>query len=632
MIPLRLCPSAARLLAALLALLPAAVAPTADAADTRTVTFQNGAGGYSGARETVIVFDKDSAADPQTLWIDREYKEKSNTLVTEKQALLRFSGLFGSAPGQISPGAAVTKAVLTLRTGKSKGANSTHRILFNRMLVPWNERASWDTQTWNSDGIQADGREAVSVTDALFVPHQIDTAYNIDVTASLRAWAAGAPNHGWVLRDVRDQLNPAGLVSSLVSTVSRRPLLTVTYEPVAIPVPSVTALSAVPAGPGAATLSLRPSGAIGGGKLTVVFQGRPASPAPDYKIALIPDTQYYTRPRFGGTTQMLVSQMDWLAANAKKLGIVCALQLGDISDTGDADENEWRNASKHGLYLLENPKTTGLPEGLPYSPAVGNHDQRYRNHNGEIVWDGPAKLYNKYFGVEHFQDKSYYGGHYGNDNNNHYMLVDAGAEKLILISLEFKRPSTDPGVLKWASALLDRHADRRAILVTHGALLPGIPGEFLADGAAAHKALRHHKNLMLIIGGHVTGEGRRTDVFEGATVHSILQDFQFDGKGGEGFLGLITCSPGQNKIRVQTYSPWTNTWRTDPDGDYTLDYDFGAARADFAELGRVNADDGATASFRWENLKPGSAFEWRAEVSNGKKSTLTEPQVFEASR
>jgi len=61
--------------------------------------------------------------------------------------------------------------------------------------------------------------------------------------------------------------------------------------------------------------------------------------------------------------------------------------------------SEYRNAT-NALYRLENPITTGLPEGIPYGACVGNHDQ-------------PTTLYNQYFGTNHFADRSYYGGHYG---------------------------------------------------------------------------------------------------------------------------------------------------------------------------------------------------------------------------
>jgi hypothetical protein len=619
-----------------------AAAATAPAA-IKTVVFQNGIDGYSGALEAGLDMKSDTPVLKNNLWVGMEFihppenKTLPRKLLGDRQVLIRFDHLFGSAPGQIPPDAAIISATLSLRVPERKDAASDRRVFLHRMLLPWDKDALWKSPQWRGNGIQADNREAAAKADALFVPNHPAATYDIDITASLRAWAAGAPNHGWVLLETRKvEPNAAAFLSSNSQNPANRPRLSVTYDTDPSPPPSVTALSTTADG-SAAVLSLSATSQAPG-NLSVTFLGRRLPDAsPDYKIVLLPDTQYYTDSRHGGTPEMLVSQMGWLAKNAKKLGVAFALHLGDITDSGDVSEDEWKVAAHQGLYLLEDPALTGLPEGLPYSPAVGNHDQRFQAAPGKIAWDGPAVLYEKYFGVTHFKNKSYHGGHHGETNHNHYMLFDAGTDKYIVVSLAFGFAKKNPGVLDWASQLLAKHAGRRAILVTHGALLPGIQGNFLPDGQVAYDALKKHPNLMLIVGGHVTGEGRRADTFEGRVVHSILMDFQHDDNagvitGGNGFLGILTVSPRHNTIRVQTYSPYTNELRTDPAADYTLDHDFGAKIEPFQKLATTTAAAGATASFRWENLQPGAACEWRAEVSNGQKSTLTKPRVFEAPR
>jgi hypothetical protein len=543
--------------------------------------------------------------------------------------LVRFDDIFGRGASQIPPGANISQATLRLCIGSLKDAPTFHRIFLNRMLVPWDRDAAWKYKAWGDDGIQADGREAAADPDTHFVPNLNDTAYEIDVTESLRAWARGEPNHGWLLHDTRFNLEAGAFISSRAKKLDQRPLLRVTFD--ANPAnlaPQADKLAANPAGNTTATLSLRATDA-NGDPLSVTFHGRKQAKAgADFQVVLLPDTQYYTMKKYGGTPEMFNAQVEWIARNAKARNIAFALHLGDITDTGDVYEEEWHIASK-ALYRLEDPALSGLPEGVPYTVAVGNHDQRKKG-TGEKIFErgGKALLYNKYFGVEHFSGKSYYGGHYGDNNNNYYALFAAGAEKFIILSLEYGRPAKDPALLEWAAGLLKKHADRRAIVVTHATIFPGVPGGFQTDGGAVYEALKSCKNLMLIIGGHTTGEGHRTDTHDGATVHSIVQDFQLDEQGGNGFLGILTFSPRDNQIRVATYSPYTDRWRTEPAAQYTLNYDFGTIIESFAKIGAVKARSGDTPACRWEGLDPRSDYEWFAEVSDGGKTIRTETRLF----
>src|SRR5207253_6772408 len=88
-------------------------------------------------------------------------------------------------------------------------------------------------------------------------------------------------------------------------------------------------------------------------------------------------------------------------------------QLGDCVENGDngGDTIEWGNAWG-ALSRLENPISALLPYGIPYGVSVGNHDQ-----SPEGSATGTTALYNAYFGVGHFAGRSYYGGHFGTNNN-----------------------------------------------------------------------------------------------------------------------------------------------------------------------------------------------------------------------
>jgi hypothetical protein len=592
---------------------------------SKTVCFQNDVDGYSGALETGIELGKGAQSkNAWNIWVDRA-ADHSGNLKSERQALVRFDGIFDGDPSQIPPGASITKAVLRLWVGANNDETSFHRIFLHRMLVPWDKKAAWQYPAWGDNGIRRDDRVAAAAPDAHFVPNLNNRAYDIDVTESLRAWARGEPNHGWALLDVRWNFKTAAFISSRAPNVSRRPSLSVSFDTApANTAPKADGFASRFTDAATATLALNATDADND-PLTVTFHGRKrANAGPDFQVVLIPDTQYYTMERFGGAPEMFASQVVWITNNAKSRGIAFALHLGDITDTGDVHEKEWLIASR-ALSLLEDPSASGLPEGVPYCVAVGNHDQRHKDASGKVRGDGPALLYNKYFGAARFKGKSYYGGHFGDNNNNYYALFDApGGEKFIVLSLEYAFPKRAPGVLKWADGLLEKHAARRAIIVTHATLFPGEPGGWDADGGAVYKALKKHKNLMLIMGGHTTGEGRRTDTHDGATVHSLVQDFQFDGNGGDGWLGILTFSPSANQIGVSTYSPWLDKWREDAAARYTLDYDFGAKIEPFVKIATVKPGPRGAAGCRWENLLPGADYECYAEITDGQKTIRTE--------
>lgn len=207
------------------------------------------------------------------------------------------------------------------------------------------------------------------------------------------------------------------------------------------------------------------------------------------------------------------------------------------------------------MALLEDPLTTNLPDGIPYGILPGNHDF-------------PTENYNLYFGVQRFSRRGYYGGHYGEDNNNNYGLFSAGGMDFIVINLQY-RPGGD--ILAWADALLKAYPDHRAIVVSHEILDADASFTFL--GQAIHRTLRDNPNLFLLLCGHVHAEARRMDVYEGRVIYTLLADYQDEPNGGDGWLRILRFSPSSNTIRVMTYSPTLDRYQTDADSQFTLLYD-----------------------------------------------------------
>jgi hypothetical protein len=66
-------------------------------------------------------------------------------------------------------------------------------------------------------------------------------------------------------------------------------------------------------------------------------------------------------------------QIDWIKKNKVAENIAYVIHVEDIVDSGDKFPKEWSNAVE-AILSLETP-LPGLPNGIPYGLAVGNHDQ-----------------------------------------------------------------------------------------------------------------------------------------------------------------------------------------------------------------------------------------------------------------
>ena len=89
---------------------------------------------------------------------------------------------------------------------------------------------------------------------------------------------------------------------------------------------------------------------------------------------LIRNIMLKNRRHMAGTPAMFNSQTAWIVTNRVSRNIVYVGQLGDCTEHGDAQPVESTRAST-ATYALENPGTTGMPQGIPYGVCVGNHDQ-----------------------------------------------------------------------------------------------------------------------------------------------------------------------------------------------------------------------------------------------------------------
>jgi hypothetical protein len=125
-------------------------------------------------------------------------------------------------------------------------------------------------------------------------------------------------------------------------------------------------------------------------------------------------------------------------------------------------------------------------------------------------------------------------------------------------------------VLGWADTILEKYKERRAIVVGHTLLKRD--GTFTNQGRTVYKTLRDNSNLFLILCGHYSGEIYRTDTFAGNTVYTVLVDYQNRENGGNGWLRIMRFSPAENRIFLTTYSPTLDSFETDANSKFVLDY------------------------------------------------------------
>jgi hypothetical protein len=356
--------------------------------------------------------------------------------------------------------------------------------------------------------------------------------------------------------------------------------------------------------------------------VTVNFYGKlvPSTPAGStFSIIALPDTQYYSSNQSNGTLAMFNSQTQWIVNNRVADNIAFVIGLGDIVQDGNnnGDFSEWINANS-AVSLLDNPNTTGLPQGIPYSFGVGNHDQ---GPTGNGAPDDTAG-YNTYFGTSRYSSKSYYGGHFGTDNDNHYELFSAGGMDFIVINIAYMDPGSNGtelnNVLAWANGLLQTNSTRRGIVVSHYLINDGFNASWSNQGQVTYNALKGNPNLFLMLAGHWTPpEGQRADVNNGNRIFTFLSDYQEDGFGGDGWLRILTFVPSSNQIQIQTYSPFINQSETSSSGKFTVNYDMHGNGNNFTLLAsQPGILSGGTASFTWPSLAPGSMYEWYVTVSN----------------
>ncbi len=275
------------------------------------------------------------------------------------------------------------------------------------------------------------------------------------------------------------------------------------------------------------------------------------SSAQKFTIPVIPDSQEAVTRKYS----MFFKQMEWLADYKDSMNMPIALHVGDLVNFDNIQH--WEIASL-GYSILDKAK-------LPYVITLGNHDTEAVQENGGSAAPGNVNAnvrktfkFNKYFPGERFALKA--GEFEPGKSDNSFHLFEAGGMKWIVVALEF---CARESAAQWMSDVLKSHPDRNAIVVTHFHLTP--TGEISPSNAGYgdmnvseifEKYIRPHKNVLLVLSGHVCYSSHREDKGpEGNTIYQILSDYQCWDNGG-GYLRLLEIDPGQRTIHAFMYSPY----------------------------------------------------------------------------
>lgn len=320
----------------------------------------------------------------------------------------------------------------------------------------------------------------------------------------------------------------------------------------------------------------------------VTFVGRQKP----FTIIAMGDTQNYTQ---SSTKAVFDAQTKWIAKNAEALNIVFVTHQGDLVNTWD-NLSEWSNAAA-SMSLLD-----GV---VPYGLLPGNHDQPNIDGTPNSLYFNQTFPYTRF--ANHFPTT-------GNQNNFH--LFSAGGDDYIVLHIEDWPDQGAVGpVIVWANDILNTYSSRKAIITTHGYLTTsgGYAGKWGSTQYIRDTLVVPHDNVYFVLCGH-SGEFTKTTTVGSRLVHELMSCYH-----SGGYLRIMQFVPGEDKVYVQTYSPWLDAYLTDADSQFTLD--FPMTGNSFTQIGTV-ASAGSNVSLSWPGLSLETQYEWYVNVNGTTESPI----------
>lgn len=191
-----------------------------------TVSFQQGVAGYSGQFDKRIGSDGTNqlGSAVASYFLDGV----PNNASPDINGLIRFDGLFGANPGQIPAGASILTAELVLTTSTAGDAQTGGPYIIDRLTLPVDASTTYLSLDQGSgfEGVRGASTGLPLSAYGTIANGQVATA---DVTAIVRDWANGEPNHGFAVYS-GGTTDGWSISTSGNSTAAARPKLVVTYS------------------------------------------------------------------------------------------------------------------------------------------------------------------------------------------------------------------------------------------------------------------------------------------------------------------------------------------------------------------------------------------------------------------
>ncbi len=270
-----------------------------------------------------------------------------------------------------------------------------------------------------------------------------------------------------------------------------------------------------------------------------------------YSFAIVGDTQIVTE----SAPDKLTRIYDYLAEVVEEKNLKFVFGLGDIT-----------NGNRIWEWAIAKQVITKLDGVVPYSIVRGNHDG--------------AREYNAAFPYSEFKDSV--DGSFDNTMQTTYQTFKVGNIKYLSLALDFAYTDAQ---INWANEVIESHPDYNVIITTHIYLHEGGTTKDLsakkygADFDPADlwdKIIRKHKNIVMIISGHVPIDKIITSTVTGDNGNKIRQ-FLIDPQGLDkneeptGLVAFFYFSEDGKTVHTDYYSTIKNRYRKGSNLTFTLD-------------------------------------------------------------